>query len=134
MKLNLLLASLFVMFSLSFVMAAPGPGASPEPTVPGPFAAPTIAVSPAAADRTELLGRELRDREANILRLPLDDQLRLRAVQQKALDEPAVKEAAEKREQAVQEFRAQLREAMIKIDPGIQPILDQIAVGNNPGF
>jgi len=137
MKLNRLVASLVATFSLGFAVAAPEPGASPEPTAADALAVPTLAVSPAATaapDVTEQLDRQLRDRESNILRLNIDEQLRLRAVQQKAINDPAVKEAAEKRNRAVEEFRLQFREAMIKMDPGIQPILDRIAVGNTPGF
>jgi membrane protein involved in colicin uptake len=74
------------------------------------------------------LRREVREREERINKLSIEEQLRLRAAQQKAAEDPAVKAALEKRNKAIQEFRAALRASMIKADPTVEPILDKVAI------
>ena len=129
MKINLLLVLHLAALPLSAVMAAPEPTPSSELSI-----APTQPVATATPDPTEDLEKELRDREAKILTLTIDEQLKLRAAQTKAGEDPEVKEAVEKRNKAVQEFRTKFRETMIKIDPSVEALLDRIAVGRNPGF
>jgi hypothetical protein len=60
--------------------------------------------------------------------LTIDEQLKLRAAQQKAAADPAVKAALQKRNQAIDDFRAALRAAMIKVDPAVAPIVDKIEI------
>ena len=79
------------------------------------------------------VGRERREREERINKLSIEEQLKLRAAQQKSSKDPAVKAALEKRNRAIEEFRAALRETMVKLDPTIQPILDKVAIGASPG-
>ena len=74
------------------------------------------------------LGRELREREEKINRLTTEEQLKLRAAQQQAVEDPAVKAAMEKRDKALDEFRATLRASMIKADPAVEPILSKVAI------
>jgi hypothetical protein len=74
------------------------------------------------------LRREVREREERVNKLSTEDQLKLRAAEQKAAEDPAVKAALEKRNQAIQEFRAALRAGMIKADPTVQPILEKVAI------
>jgi hypothetical protein len=80
------------------------------------------------------LRREVREREERVHKLSIEEQLKLRAAQQKAAEDPTVQAALEKRNKAIQEFRAALRASMIKSDPTIQPVLDKLAVGAKPGF
>jgi len=77
---------------------------------------------------------QLNAREGKIQALSIDDQLKLRAAQQKAAQDPDVLAALEKRDKAIQEFRLALRNSMIKADPKMEAILDKIAVGATPGF
>jgi hypothetical protein len=77
--------------------------------------------------------RELREREERINKLTTEEQLKLRAAEQKAAEDPTVKAALEKRNNAVREFRAALRASMIKADPAVQPILDRVAISSNRG-
>lgn len=74
------------------------------------------------------LRREVRERDERINKLSTDDQLKLRAAEQKAAEDPAVKAALEKRNKAIQEFRAALRASMIKADPTVAPILEKVAI------
>jgi hypothetical protein len=74
------------------------------------------------------LRRQVREREERVNKLSTEDQLKLRAAEQKAAEDPAVKAALEKRNQAIQEFRAALRAGMIKADPTVQPILEKVAI------
>lgn len=73
--------------------------------------------------------KELQRREENVGRLSIDEQLKVRAAQQKALETPAVKAAIDKRDKAIVEFRDTLRAAMIAADPSVQPILDKVVAG-----
>src|SRR3954464_11655941 len=77
---------------------------------------------------------EFKRREENLGRLDIEDQLKVRAAQQKALEDEGMKAALQKRDQAIIEFRAKLREKMIAADPSVKPILDRIAEGADPGF
>jgi hemolysin activation/secretion protein len=75
------------------------------------------------------LRREVRERQERVSKLSTEEQLKLRAAEQKAAEDPEVKAALEKRNQAIQEFRAAVRASMIKSDPAIEPILDKAAGG-----
>jgi len=77
---------------------------------------------------------EFRRREENLGRLSIEEQLKVRAAQQKALEDAAVKAALENRDKALVEFRAKLRAAMIAADPAVKPILEKIAQGTDPGL
>jgi hypothetical protein len=74
------------------------------------------------------LRREVREREERVNKLSTEDQLKLRAAEQMAAEDPDVKAALEKRNKAIQEFRAVLRASMIKADPTLQPILEKVAI------
>ncbi|MGI9086731.1 MAG: hypothetical protein ACR2HH_03155 [Chthoniobacterales bacterium] len=77
---------------------------------------------------------EFKRREENLGHLSIDEQLKIRAAQQKALEDAGVKEAMQKRDQAMVEFREKLRAAMIAADPAVKAILDRIAEGTRPGL
>ncbi len=72
--------------------------------------------------------RQLREHDAVMGRLSLDEQLKLRAAQTKATEDPKVQEAFRKRNEAINEFRATLRAAMIKADPTVEPILTRVSM------
>jgi hypothetical protein len=72
--------------------------------------------------------RELREREERVNKLSTEDQLKLRAAQQKAAEDPEVKAALEKRNQVLEEYRAAVRAAIIKADPTVKSILERVAI------
>lgn len=74
------------------------------------------------------LRRELRERDNRLNKLSIEDQLKLRAAEQKAAQDSEVKAALEKRNKAVEEFRAAVRASMIKADRSIEPILQRVAI------
>jgi hypothetical protein len=78
------------------------------------------------------LQRQVREREARVNKLTTEEQLKLRAAELKAVEDPDVKAAIEKRDMAIDEFRATLRASMIKTDPSVKPILDKVAIGVSP--
>jgi hypothetical protein len=75
---------------------------------------------------------ELRDREARINKLSLEDQLKIRAAQQKAAQDPDVQAALEKRNQAIRAYRAVVRASMIKADPSLESLLAKVAIPDKP--
>lgn len=77
--------------------------------------------------------REMREREERVSKLSIEEQLKLRAAERNAAEDPVVKAALEKRNRAIQEFRAALRASMIKADPTVEPILDKVAIGIRRG-
>lgn len=84
-------------------------------------------------DQTAVMN-EFKRREENLGRLSIEEQLKVRAAQQKALEDAGVKTAMENRDKAVVEFREKLRAAMVAADPTVKPILDKIAAGADPGL
>ena len=80
------------------------------------------------------IDKQLTEREGKINKLTLEEQLKLRAAQQKAVEDPAVKEALERRTQAIEEFRKALHDSMVKADPTLEAILAKVAIGTSLGF
>ncbi len=74
------------------------------------------------------LRQEVRQRDERVSKLTLDEQLKLRAAQVKAAEDPTVKEALRKRNEAINQFRAAIQAAMIKADPSVAPILEKVAI------
>lgn len=72
--------------------------------------------------------RELREREERVNKLSVEDQLKLRAAQQKAAEDPEVKAALEKRNKVIEEYRATVRAAILKADPTVRSILEKVAI------
>lgn len=79
------------------------------------------------------LRKQAREREERVNKLSLEEQLKLRAAEQKAVQDPEVKAAFEKRNKAIEEFRAALRAGMIKADPTVAPILERVAIPAKTG-
>lgn len=99
----------------------------------GSVATRTTAQDPIDPSKTAVLN-EFQRREENLEKLSVEDQAKIRGAQQKALEKAEVKAAVEKRDQAIVDFRAELRKAMIEADPSVKPILDKIAQGADPGI
>lgn len=76
-------------------------------------------------DGTEIK-RQLREREDKISKLPPDERERLQTAYDLASNDPEVKAAAAKRNQAVEDFRLVLRRSMLKANPAIAPLLDKM--------
>lgn len=74
------------------------------------------------------LRKELLERDERVIELSLDEQLKLRAAQVKAAEDPAVQEAMRKRNEAINNFRQAIQAAMLKADPSIAPILEKVAI------
>jgi hypothetical protein len=70
--------------------------------------------------------KDVRQRNEETNKLSVEDQLKLRAAERKAAEDPDVKAALAKRDKAIQEFRAAVRASMIKTDPTIQPIVERV--------
>lgn len=80
------------------------------------------------------LADQLREREGKIRLLPEEERTALRAAQQKALEDPAVKEALAKRDAAMAEFQQAFRDSMVKAEPEVAPILQKLAGGAGRGY
>ena len=58
-------------------------------------------------------------------RLSLEEQARLRSAHDMAMRDPALVQSRARYEQARKEFRDRLRDALLKADPSVQPILEK---------
>jgi len=58
-------------------------------------------------------------------RLSLEEQSKLRSAHDMAMRDPALMQSRARYEQARKEFRDKLRDALLKADPSVQPILEK---------
>ena len=58
-------------------------------------------------------------------RLSLEEQARLRSAHDRAMRDPALIQSRARYEEARKEFRDRLRDALLKADPSVQPILEK---------
>jgi TPR repeat protein len=58
-------------------------------------------------------------------RLSLEEQSKLRSAHDMAMRDPALMQSRARYEQARKEFRDRLRDALLKADPSVQPILEK---------
>ncbi len=58
-------------------------------------------------------------------RLSLEEQSKLRSAHDMAMRDPALLQSRARYEQARKEFRDKLRDALLKADPSVQPILEK---------
>jgi hypothetical protein len=58
-------------------------------------------------------------------RLSLEEQSKLRSAHDMAMRDPALMQSRARYEQARREFRDRLRDALLKADPSVQPILEK---------
>ena len=100
----------------------------------GILVAVTAALAPFATAQEKTDENPPTETAPQVNRLNVEEQLKLRAAQQKALEDPELQAAIAKRNQAVEAFRAALHKSMVKGDPAMEAILAKIAVGNSPGF
>jgi len=62
-----------------------------------------------------------------------DDQQKLTAARQKAMQDPTVQAAEEKMKEARRAYMSSVRAAMLKADPSIQSVLDKMPRGGRAG-
>jgi hypothetical protein len=79
------------------------------------------------------LDRQLRERGGKIAALSESEREKLRAAEAKAVDDPAVKAALAKRDEVIKEFRAVLRESMLKADPSLRSVLSNLTPSADDG-
>ncbi|PYK80008.1 MAG: hypothetical protein DMF40_08575 [Verrucomicrobia bacterium] len=106
MKRQLLVAILF-----AFLVLASGFGQTPQVT-----SQPTRIISGSA-------GTDLK--RIPLSRLSLDEQAKLRSAHDMAMRDPALMQSRARYEQARKEFRDRLRDALLRADPSVQPILEK---------
>jgi hypothetical protein len=70
-------------------------------------------------------GGDLRRMRVPFSRLSLEEQARLRSAHDMAMRDPALMQSRARYEQARKEFRDKLRDALLKADPSVQPILEK---------
>ena len=58
-------------------------------------------------------------------RLSIEEQAKLRSAHDMAMRDPALMQSRARYEQARKEFRDRLRDALLKADPSVQPILEK---------
>jgi hypothetical protein len=64
-------------------------------------------------------------RRTQFSRLSLEEQAKLRSAHDTAMRDPALAQSRARYEQARKEFRDRLRDALLKADPSVQPILEK---------
>jgi len=64
-------------------------------------------------------------RRIQFSRLSLEEQSKLRSAHDMAMRDPALVQSRARYEQARKEFRDKLRDALLKADPSVQPILEK---------
>src|SRR5438876_377605 len=65
-------------------------------------------------------------RRSRFARLSMQEQARLRSAHDMAMRDPALAATRQRYEQARKEFRDKLRDALLKADPSVQPILEKV--------
>lgn len=65
-------------------------------------------------------------RRRRFSRLSMEEQARFRSAHDMALRDPSVAATRQRYEQARNEYRSKLREALLKADPSVQPILEKV--------
>jgi hypothetical protein len=65
-------------------------------------------------------------RRGRFSRLSMEEQARFRSAHDMAMRDPALAATRQRYEQARKEFRDKLRDALLKADPSVQPILEKV--------
>ena len=65
-------------------------------------------------------------RRGRFARLSIEEQAKLRSAHERAMRDPALAATRQRYEQARKEFRDKLRDALLKADPSVQPILEKV--------
>jgi len=82
-----------------------------------------LAVAASGFGQTPRGGMELR--RMQFPGLSLEEQAKLRSAHDMAMRDPALMQSRARYEQARKEFRDKLRDALLKADPSVQPILEK---------
>jgi hypothetical protein len=61
-----------------------------------------------------------------LTKLPAEERVKLHTAHEIAMQDPAVRAARQQRDRANKKYHAALRAAMLKADPSLRPVLDQI--------
>ena len=91
---------------------------------------PILSQTPAPGGRGK--GKWKQAQQQRLAALTPDERKKVQAARRKAKEDPAVKAAREKVEQAAKEFQAAMEAAMLKDDPSLKPILDKIPKPSPP--
>jgi hypothetical protein len=73
------------------------------------------------------LAKELHEREVKLQELPEAERTKLHAAYVKAFKDPEVLAALERRDAAIKEFQEARRAGMLRADPSVEPLLEQMA-------
>jgi hypothetical protein len=65
-------------------------------------------------------------RRQHLSGLSMEEQAKLRSAHDTAMRDPALAATRQRYEQARKEFRDKLRDALLKADPSVQPILEKV--------
>jgi len=65
-------------------------------------------------------------RQARLMNLSGEERARLQSAHLAALRDPALRESRARFQQARKEYRDKLRDALLKADPSVQPILEKV--------
>jgi len=65
-------------------------------------------------------------RQARLMNLSGEERSRLQSAHLAALRDPALRESRERFHRAKREYRDKLRDALLKADPSVQPILEKV--------
>ena len=97
---------------------APATEATPSVSVP--------ATTTPAPDTTTATVRHQGERKGRLAELTPEERQKLKAAHEKAKQDPAVKTAEATRETDKRGYRKAMRDAMLRADPSIQPILEKM--------
>ena len=110
----------------AFAQSPAAPAATPSVSVP---AGETTTADPAA---TAAPGKREGKMRARLAALTLEERQKLMAARRKAKEDPAVKAAEATRETDRKSYHKAMREAMLRADPSVGPILEKMRE-NRPG-
>ena len=65
-------------------------------------------------------------RQARLMNLSGEERARLQSAHLAALRDPALRQSRERFQQAKKEYRDKLRDALLKADPAVQPIIEKV--------
>jgi len=65
-------------------------------------------------------------RHARLMNLSGEERARLQSAHLAAMRDPALRESRERFHQAKKEYRNKLRDALLKADPSVQPIIEKV--------
>ena len=91
-----------------------------------PASTPSVSVPAATSEATPAEGKHHGEKKGWMADLTPEEKQKLKAAHQKAMQDPAVKSAEATKETDKKGFHKAVREAMLRADPSIQPILEKM--------